>query len=98
MKPCELITEVIMKKLRTGLIKSGQAALIVSLFTLMSFASCSGGGNSDKVVLWVSHGPPDNGYLSDMVDIYNATNPDVQVKFVQVPGSQTDAGSGKRSP
>ena len=48
---------------------------------------------SSKVVFWTSHGPPDNGVLENIVKAYNATNPAVQVEFVQVPGSETDVTS-----
>ncbi|GHV24751.1 sugar ABC transporter substrate-binding protein [Spirochaetia bacterium] len=54
--------------------------------------TAGGGGASQagEVVFWTSHGPPDNGILESIVNTYNATNPDVKVKFVQVPGSETD--------
>ena len=50
----------------------------------------SGGSQTGEVVFWTSHGPPANGTLEKIVNNYNATNPAVKVKFVQVPGSETD--------
>jgi multiple sugar transport system substrate-binding protein len=75
--------------------------MVIGLFVLSVAAvfgsgqqGTGGGGNqSSKVVFWTSHGPPDNGVLQKIVETYNATNPKVQVEFVQVPGSETDVTS-----
>jgi multiple sugar transport system substrate-binding protein len=65
---------------------------------MISFFSCQkkdGGAaaQAEKVVFWTSHGPPDNAILQNIAETYNATNPAVQVEFVQVPGSETDVTS-----
>jgi len=67
----------------------------VLLVILVGFAfangnQAAGGSQVTPLVFWTSHGPPDNATLSKIVDNYNATNPAVPVKFVQVPGSETD--------
>ena len=53
-------------------------------------APAGGAEAAGEVVFWTSHGPPANGTLEKIVNNYNATNPAVRVKFVQVPGSETD--------
>jgi len=73
-------------------------ALVVLTIPVIFFTGCQKGaqGKSSKaaeVVFWTSHGPPANGTLEKIVANYNATNPDVKVKFVQVPGSETDTTS-----
>jgi multiple sugar transport system substrate-binding protein len=47
----------------------------------------------EEVVFWTSHGPPENEILQGIVDAYNRTNPAVRVRFVQVPGSETDTAA-----
>jgi len=65
--------------------------LVVLTIPAMLFTSCQkSGSSSDEVVFWSSHGPPGNATLAKIVENYNATNPDVKVKYVQVPGSETD--------
>ena len=70
-------------------------AVIGALFIIsVGFAFAAGdqavATSSGEVVFWTSHGPPANGILESIVDDYNRTNPAVRVKFVQVPGSETD--------
>ncbi|GHU78135.1 sugar ABC transporter substrate-binding protein [Spirochaetia bacterium] len=67
------------------------------LLILCSLAACSkktDGGTAakagDEIVFWASHGAPDNATLQKLADTYNATNPKVKVKYVQVTGSETD--------
>lgn len=72
------------------------ASAMLILTVSFGFAAGQQGGGvnqSNKVVFWTSHGPPDNGVLENIVKAYNATNPAVQVEFVQVPGSETDVTS-----
>jgi multiple sugar transport system substrate-binding protein len=64
------------------------SALLI-LFVGFSIMGCKK-DQVDEVVFWTSHGPPANGILEKIVNNYNATNPAVKVKFVQVPGSETD--------
>jgi multiple sugar transport system substrate-binding protein len=42
------------------------------------------------VIFWTSYTPPYSNYLIKMVDTYNSSQKAVQVKLVQVPGSETD--------
>jgi multiple sugar transport system substrate-binding protein len=42
------------------------------------------------VIFWTSYTPPYSDYLIKMVDTYNSSQKAVQVKLVQVPGSETD--------
>ncbi|MDR0449792.1 MAG: ABC transporter substrate-binding protein [Treponema sp.] len=71
-------------------------AAVGALLVLGALFSCkkkTEGGGTEKVVFWTSHGPPDNGILESIADAYNATGPEVEVQFVQVPGSETDVTS-----
>lgn len=43
-----------------------------------------------ELTFWTSHTPPDSITLEAMVDAYNASQQDVYVEMVQVPGSETD--------
>jgi multiple sugar transport system substrate-binding protein len=67
------------------------------LLALTVLSGCQGktaaGSQREKVVFWTSHGPPDNAVLEHIANAYNATNPAVEVQFVQVPGSETDVTS-----
>ena len=73
-------------------------SLLVSalLIVFVGFAFAAGGqaaGGASQVgdvVFWTSHGPPANATLEKIVNNYNATNPAVKVKFVNVQGSETD--------
>ncbi len=51
-------------------------------------ASCQQGAT--EVKFWTSHTPPDSDALKDIVDAFNAANPDICVKMTIVPGSETD--------
>ena len=64
--------------------------LIISAGFVMAAGQGDTGAQAGEVVFWTSHGPPANGTLESIVNNYNATNPAVKVKFVQVPGSETD--------
>ena len=66
------------------------ALLIISVGFAFAAGQSGGGSQASEVVFWTSHGPPANGTLEKIVNNYNATNPAVKVKFVQVPGSETD--------
>ena len=72
------------------------ALISIMLIITASFTFAAGGQQggaqvaSGEVVFWTSHGPPANATLERIVDNYNATNPEVRVRFVQVPGSETD--------
>ena len=63
------------------------------LIIMVSFGSCKKKQGSDEVIFWTSHAPPANYTLEKIVNNYNATNPAVKVKFVQVPGSETDTSA-----
>jgi len=64
--------------------------LAVLIIPVMFFTGCQRSSQTDEVIFWTSHGPPANSTLEKIVANYNATNPEVRVKFVQVPGSETD--------
>jgi multiple sugar transport system substrate-binding protein len=66
---------------------------ILSIITaaLVMVAGCK--KEPDKVVVWISHGPPDNGIIRSIVDAYNAANPNIPVEMRQVPGSETDSST-----
>jgi len=61
---------------------------VVAAAVVLSLAACGGGKVS--LTFWTSHTPPDSDTLKAMVDVWNKANPAIQVKFVQVPGSETD--------
>jgi len=65
------------------------SALLI-VFVGFSFMGCKKQTVAEEVVFWTSHGPPANTVLEEIVNDYNATNPAVKAKFVQVPGSETD--------
>jgi multiple sugar transport system substrate-binding protein len=65
-------------------------SVLLILFVGISFMSCKKEAAAPEVVFWTSHGPPANGILEEIVNNYNATSPAIKVKFVQVPGSETD--------
>jgi len=47
-------------------------------------------GKPVEVTFWTSHTPPDTDTMQQMVDLYNKSHPNVQVKMTIVPGSETD--------
>ena len=70
------------------------ALLIISVgFVFAAGQSSSRASGTEEVIFWTSHGPPDTDVLQSIVDDYNRTNPAVRVKFVQVPGSETDTAA-----
>ena len=65
--------------------------VLLIIFVGLAFVGCRRqAAQPNEVIFWTSHGPPANATLEKIVDNYNATNPAVQVRFVQVPGSETD--------
>jgi multiple sugar transport system substrate-binding protein len=63
---------------------------------MAALTGCHGGGGqaqTEKVVFWTSHDPPDTAVLEKIVQGYNATNPEVEVEFVQAPDPEMDAAS-----
>jgi multiple sugar transport system substrate-binding protein len=80
-------------------------SVVLSLWcvTLVFLSSCAvlgiggdgddaagGDGGGNEVVFWSSHGEPDINYFKEMVDDYNSTNPDSQVRLQRVTGEETD--------
>jgi multiple sugar transport system substrate-binding protein len=62
----------------------------VPLFATGKKESGAAAGAPVAITYWTSHTPPDSITLNEMVATYNKANPNVQVQFVQVPGSETD--------
>jgi multiple sugar transport system substrate-binding protein len=51
-------------------------------------ASCA--ANATVVKFWTNHEPPDTDSFANIVNAFNAANPDICVKMTLVPGSETD--------
>ncbi len=60
------------------------ASAMMMLLAVATFAA------PKPVLFWTNFTPPFSDYLQKMVDTYNASQTAVQVKMVQVPGSETD--------
>jgi multiple sugar transport system substrate-binding protein len=56
--------------------------------TPVTGASCA--ATATVVKFWTSHTPPDTDSLTNIVNAFNAANPDICVKMTIVPGSETD--------
>jgi len=67
--------------------------LIISASFVFAAGRQAAGSQTEEVIFWTSHGPPANDVLESIVNDYNRTNPAVRVKFVQVPGSETDTAA-----
>jgi multiple sugar transport system substrate-binding protein len=73
-------------------------SVVLVLFLVLGISSLPAGGQGEKkaaagpviITYWTSHTPPDSVTLKKMVDTFNQSHPDIQVQFVQVPGSETD--------
>jgi len=56
--------------------------------TAVTGAACQAGAT--EVKFWTSHTPPDTDSLTNIVNAFNAANPDICVKMTIVPGGETD--------
>lgn len=56
--------------------------------TAITGAACASGAT--QVKFWTSHTPPDSDVLTNIVNAFNAANPDICVKMTIVPGAETD--------
>jgi multiple sugar transport system substrate-binding protein len=56
--------------------------------TAITGATCASGAT--EVKFWTRHTPPDSTALANIVNAFNAANPDICVKMTIVPGSETD--------
>ncbi|GHV03346.1 sugar ABC transporter substrate-binding protein [Spirochaetia bacterium] len=65
--------------------------LSFSLFLSASVAFAVGQRDTGELLFWTSSTGKQATAVKAVVDAYNATNPAVKVKMVQVPGSETDA-------
>ena len=61
--------------------KSGFYACMVSLALLMLLTACSS-NNSKTIIFWTPLTGEDGSYMDQLVEDYNATNPDIKVKHV----------------
>ena len=56
--------------------------------TPITGATCA--ANATVVKFWTNHEPPDTDSFANIVNAFNAANPDICVKMTLVPGSETD--------
>ena len=67
---------------------ASQAAGASAEPTAVTGASCA--SSATVVKFWTSHTPPDSNALKDIVNAFNAANPDICVQMTTVPGAETD--------